>query len=811
MSKKFLFFLFLTNITFVFGLNIQPPPQEIKTSKRIEKLNLPVIVLAKNNSTEVERTALKILTKEIKKNFKINPSIFTKKAVKKGTIIELGKSRNKLPEEGYIIRSLKKGRVKIIKIESNDNGIIYGVNTLLQILKQTTENNKGRISLPSKIYVYDFPVIKIRMCPRMLGYKKPKEEEVEKLFEKLCERRINSTWHIANLEWFDLLTEVGNKYGIKIYAYLSYLGESRKQGRPLCPFNKKDISLVESSFENAGKKGAYGFVFLFDDLSSEMISHVKKCPFCSKHFQNIAQLQRVFIKKMVEIGNKYGVKKFIVCPTPYMRGWEKNVITWGKPIFKNYFSDFTNDPLLKNVMVFHCEFYPDKIEELKKAGLQNYIYWINGLWSTKTWFSYYTGLTRLPWVWYGFYIDERKGPVPISEAVTHLKNIDKLTKSVFFGTGASDGLYIGGIWAWNPEKYNEEKARKYISDVLYGKGVYKYLVEYETQISKLIAYWKAYINKWTTEMSVKILPDKEIRNKEEVIKELRTSLLKVKEAYKNIEKINPHMNMLPEMKKTIVFFEGKINEEIKLEEKKQVLLNTKFEEKIDKDVIGFWRFNDEKNIGKDSSPYGNNAKIVGKPELVKGIVGKSLKLHGGKIGGGKMINGVREYLYIPSADILNIGENSFTVECWVNLEEIGWDEFVGKRATVREIYSEKGWAFGIGKDGRIRFTVDDGKKRNSISVKFIYTTWRLKKWNYIVGIRDREKKQLRLYVNGKEAGKPVKDTTEDISNKAQVKIGYDLYGGRFLNGKIDEIKITKKVLPEKEIAQKYEVLISKIK
>jgi hypothetical protein len=144
----------------------------------------------------------------------------------------------------------------------------------------------------------------------------------------------------------------------------------------------------------------------------------------------------------------------------------------------------------------------------------------------------------------------------------------------------------------------------------------------------------------------------------------------------------------------------------------------------------------------------------------------------------------------------------------VDLRKMTHNQFAGKRASALPAYSLKGWALGIN-NGNIVLVVDDGENRSHIGVHFSASSFDRGGWNHIAGVRDKSKGELRLYVNGREAAPPVKDQTRDLSNTEPFRIGYDTYAGVFLNGLMDEVKITKKAVPAEDITNKYLHLIGK--
>ena len=196
---------------------------------------------------------------------------------------------------------------------------------------------------------------------------------------------------------------------------------------------------------------------------------------------------------MVEEGNKYGITEYVVCPTPYMRGWQNSAQTWWGRAgieYDQYFKELTDAPGLENVRLYHCEFYPEKLKELRNKGFHKYAYWLNGLWPTKLWFSWNVGPERLAWTWYGFSITGDKGPQPLQDAQKHWCNIAEETDTVFLGTGG--GYIIAGIWLWNPPMFNDDKASKERCAHTFGSGSYDLLVKYSNGMAPLVTLFKTY-------------------------------------------------------------------------------------------------------------------------------------------------------------------------------------------------------------------------------------------------------------------------------------------------------------------------------
>ncbi|MBM4044513.1 MAG: hypothetical protein FJ279_05310 [Planctomycetes bacterium] len=812
------------------ALNLQPMPKEARMAEEALPLPIPVCIAERPDATLHEQTAAELLLNGLTRRLQCEPRRGASADVKveatrredshradaAGTFIVFGSADGALPAEGYTLKLSREGNRAVFELRSNDHGVIYGALTLLQVLEQTARSNHFVLSAPAALHIRDFPTMQTRMSVRLFDTAATDAAAIRPGLERMARMRLNGTWHDPTARNFKTVVDEARRFGIKVNGILSYYGLTRERKRPTCPSNPEDVALVKNRFETAASAGASGLVFLFDDIGSGEIRHAKTCPECARNFKNLGGVQRALTKLMVEAGRQHGLKQFIICPTPYQREWKRNIETWGADVFENYFRELTGDPVLRDVLVFHCDFMPERMKGLANAGLTNYIYWINGLWDTQTWFSHYMGVTRLGWVWYGFRIDEAEGLIqPIPEAVEALRNLPELTKHVFFGTGATDGLLLGGIWAWHPQAYDDDKAREFVAEMLFGLGAWEPLTRYEANVMKLIVSAGAHVNKWTSECSPEVVPAGKVsaegRARHQV--QLRQNLQAASEAasavkalfeqparHPLLKPVFPAASALAAMDRALAFYSKRLERQAAL----AALSVQPFTEQADEWVVGWWQFEDPAKPGADSSTSRTEAKVHGHPESGDGVSGKALRLHGGQMSGANLVSGVREFLEAANPAAFDMGAGTFSVECWVKGVSPGWHQFVGNRQSTRQIYRLKGWALGFGRDNHIRFTVDDGAKTGTVSAFAAgLADWDREGWNYVVGVRDTAHKLIRLYINGAEAAEAVKDETQDISNGVPLRIGYDGYGGRFLDGLIDEVKVTRRLLTETEIMAKY--------
>jgi hypothetical protein len=409
----------------------------------------------------------------------------------KGTLIKLGRATPELHAEGYTLD--KKANENVIRILSNDNGIIYGALTLVEILKKTTAYNNNQLAFPNAISINDYPLIANRLVVSGIYFPFNKLDRVEKAFDRRMRERLNGIVlgqdkvKKETPEAFKTLVSEATRRGITAWAVFGYRGSNNGKGlSPLNPAHRKEVA---DFFAKAGAAGCRGFSFYFDDITDKEFKTVKND---AKFDTKIGLFQQEFIKIMVEEGNKYGITNYVVCPTPYMRGWQRSAKTWWGDSIKhdNYFKELTDAPGLENVRLYHCDFYPEKLKELREKGLRKYAYWVNGLWTTQRWFSWNVGPMRLAWTWYGFTIDGEKGPQPLAESQKHWRNIANETDTVILGT--SGGYIIAGIWLWNPPAFNDDEAAKATCAQVFGKGSYDLLVKYSKGMAPLVTLFKTY-------------------------------------------------------------------------------------------------------------------------------------------------------------------------------------------------------------------------------------------------------------------------------------------------------------------------------
>ena len=203
------------------------------------------------------------------------------------------------------------------------------------------------------------------------------------------------------------------------------------------------------------------------------------------------------------------------------------------------------------------------------------------------------------------------------------------------------------------------------------------------------------------------------------------------------------------------------------------------------DLVAYWALNENGGqIAKDASENGADGALIG------------AKWAGGKFGSGLEFDGKAAIVEIADDPTLNFTENeSMTIAVWVSIKEkpAGPAWIVGKAGHLPAHY-----LFGYHSTPQnIRLKLDDGGVDLKLdSVTDIYDG----KWHHLTVVRDRSKKQARIYVDGK-LDVEAQDNTGDTTNDAVLHIGQRGDNSEFFpaGARIDELVIWDEALTAAEI------------
>ena len=214
------------------------------------------------------------------------------------------------------------------------------------------------------------------------------------------------------------------------------------------------------------------------------------------------------------------------------------------------------------------------------------------------------------------------------------------------------------------------------------------------------------------------------------------------------------------------------------------------------EIICWWSFNTEgensilDEIGqKKDSAYGSI-------EYVPGVFGNAIKL-----------DGFRSYIKRDQNSVKP--EGAFTVESWVALASYPWSWSPVVDCSYPKL---KGFFFGIDRQGHVGFKIAAGSSWYEVTTQ---KNIPLRKWTHVAAVFEPNKK-ITLFINGKEAASAVIKGNYVPSRRGSLTIGRnntsqtwkefqltteDTYF--FLDGLLDEIKISDKAKTADQISSEY--------
>ncbi|MGQ9610769.1 MAG: LamG domain-containing protein [bacterium] len=200
-------------------------------------------------------------------------------------------------------------------------------------------------------------------------------------------------------------------------------------------------------------------------------------------------------------------------------------------------------------------------------------------------------------------------------------------------------------------------------------------------------------------------------------------------------------------------------------------------------LIAMWTL-DSKDIQgevvKDVSGNGRNAKIIGTLKSVPGVIGECLQFEGK----------ADCYVEIPKMDDMT----TLSIECWAMEDQFG---------NIQGIISTWQW-----EAGKVHFKFESNQiqvhKNDGVKITFNAENG---KWYHIIYTTDTKANKLQLYVDGKLASEGASGATPEKMSERRMGSEHD---GRFLIGKIDEVRIYNRVLDAKEVANNFAVKTNKI-
>ncbi len=479
-------------------LQLQPTPVKIKYSQKYSTLKTPVYIKIPAQPTQQEIIAKNFIIKDFKTRFNITVKLLNNKKTSTATVIQFGQLPKTAHSESYKLNIDRSN----IELRSNDHGVIYAALTLIEIIEQSSLINKSKISLPNKLAIYDYPAVahRIQVGGGLSKLKGMSKAAMQATLQRTVRTRLNyETLDISEPinRGFKAYIKIAKEYGVNILARIGYNHECKVLKHSV---RLEDIPSVMKKFTAAAQAGCQGLTMHFDDLDANKRAMMD-------YPGTVGKFQQKFLIELQKVAKDNKIKFINVCPTTYFRSWQQSAKIWFKHEhkYKNYFKELTQLPG-GDIEMFYTDISPKALDDLKSRGVNKIAYYLNGLWTTPLWFTFYAGPSRLAWSWYGFFIDSELGPKPYPEMMKAFKNLTKNNiQTVWVGNGSFEGSLMAGIWLWNPAAFNEPAAVKAVNRMIgFGPGTYQELLVYEKNMLPFVALFKTYRNRWTAEFGVKV-------------------------------------------------------------------------------------------------------------------------------------------------------------------------------------------------------------------------------------------------------------------------------------------------------------------
>ncbi|MGC9319317.1 MAG: hypothetical protein ACP5KN_14890, partial [Armatimonadota bacterium] len=365
-----------------------------------------------------------------------------------------------------------------VRIVGGPRGVVYGAHAATDLLRR----DGPRLSMP-RLQLVDWPSLTER---GYTGVMRDVSEASLQMLDWMARWRLNAAYYeiygdrgqdSVPPEVSDIARECRRR-GITLYGLISNWRTDRLLGRPMCPSNPDDLARVRRYATELLDHGCEGLIFLFDDIRAASIDHPTECELCSQRFDGLAEVQLELMRPMIEVARERGVDRLIVCPTPYWDRWQDR---YGERLDGvEYFRTWGDAELLDGVGVYHCLVRPERVAQVREAGLRNYVYWYNGVYHYERLsperdlpHNLWGGLPEIHFGWYLTTRDDERGVVPDDDAVDALRRLPEQTRRAWLCGGGVDKFALWGAYCWRPEDLDPAELSRTIVTRLYGEGAWE--------------------------------------------------------------------------------------------------------------------------------------------------------------------------------------------------------------------------------------------------------------------------------------------------------------------------------------------------
>ncbi len=208
-------------------------------------------------------------------------------------------------------------------------------------------------------------------------------------------------------------------------------------------------------------------------------------------------------------------------------------------------------------------------------------------------------------------------------------------------------------------------------------------------------------------------------------------------------------------------------------------------------LMAYYNFDD--CSANDTSGNANNGTINGNLSCITGVVDKALQFDGAS------------YINVPNAASLN-PVDQLAVSFWVRVDAFNSDvsTIIHKGGTNPNCFENREYAFHTNIDSTFHQTSSgDGNCANQMDSKKVIA---IGKWLHYVGIIDRKRHVMSIYINGALNAKQVDSYNTLTNNNHDLRIGLSEEGYYWespFKGALDEIRLYNRALTAAEITALY--------
>ena len=513
-------------------LTIQPSPQKAELSDANAVLEEPFVIVVPTEDG-FAKTAGELFHEVMVQGLAMTASV-----VRAGTEVPSNGTRftfvadEALGKEAYRINGAVVQGCCRVKIYGSNRGFFYAADTMRQLARIRSIENGRRLSLPERFFIVDRPLmphrlilndwklvtssnaladIKLFALSRINGIKLPAIGRADVTLE-----RLRDECNLAGL------------YGVDVVSGFNY-----KCIDPPWTFSKPEtMKDYKAQIDKLGQAGVKGLMFDFDDIDGTNGRLAwSKDENLRKRFRSEGAFHNALVHQGFEWADAYPnlASSFkVACPVFYFTGHREKR--------KSYLADFTKGFSARDVLMEHCAVLSDDVAALKDDGAETYCYYVNGIWDTPLFFTWYTGLESFRWSWYTWHVDlNGKGPVVDAEAMESVRSLHKRTSLMFCGSCSKAARIQTGVISWNPPAYDPDLCDRATAQALLGTGAYEQMRVIESALMPIVGFFGAFRTQYSLEWSLQTNP-RRIGHSRKELAGYRRNYEAAEQAYAALEK-----------------------------------------------------------------------------------------------------------------------------------------------------------------------------------------------------------------------------------------------------------------------------------